>query len=460
MTFARSVLLLSLVAAATLVADEGTTFFRNPALSATTIVFEYGGDLWTVPRSGGQAARLTTGPGEETNPVFSPDGSMVAFSGRYDGNVDVFVVPSAGGVPRRLTWHPGRRRRARLDAGRQARAVQIGAIGRARELSAAVHDRTRRRRRAAAAAAHRLRRRILARRRAHRLRARAAGVHDVEAIPRRPDDADLAGRSGDVANRARAAGQLERLPADVGRRQGLVPLRPRRSGDAVQLRPRHQEGGARGREPRDGLQVGVRRQRRHRDRTVRRSAPLRSQVRPARGAEHQRLGRSRRGARALRQGWHAPDQRLDFAERSPRGVRGARRDHHGAGGKRRRAESHEHTRRDGAQPGVVARRRQRRVFLGRVRRVRAAHRAAGRQERAAQDCPGSESTIYRAPRWSPDSKKIAFVDVHLSLWYVDLDSGKPVRVAKDRYLRTSPTWPRRGRRIRNGWPTRRASTTT
>ena len=98
---------LSLVAAGTLVADEGTTFFRNPALSATTIVFEYGGDLWTVPRSGGQAARLTTGPGEETNPVFSPDGSMVAFSGRYDGNVDVFVVPSSGGVPKRLTWHPG-----------------------------------------------------------------------------------------------------------------------------------------------------------------------------------------------------------------------------------------------------------------------------------------------------------------------------------------------------------------
>ena len=42
--------LMCLLAAATLVADEGTTFFRNPALSATTIVFEYGGDLWTVPR--------------------------------------------------------------------------------------------------------------------------------------------------------------------------------------------------------------------------------------------------------------------------------------------------------------------------------------------------------------------------------------------------------------------------
>ena len=74
MALARFVLLLSLVAAATLTADEATTFFRNPAISATTIIFEYGGDLWTVPRTGGPAARLTTGPGEETNPVFSPDG--------------------------------------------------------------------------------------------------------------------------------------------------------------------------------------------------------------------------------------------------------------------------------------------------------------------------------------------------------------------------------------------------
>ena len=154
---------------------------------------------------------------------------------------------------------PGSRCGARLDTGRQARALRLGPVGGAGRLSAAVHDRPRRRRRAAAAAAHRLRRRILARRRAHRLRAAAARVHDVEAIPRRPDDADLARRSGDLADRAGAAGQLERLPAHVGRRQGLVSLGPRRSGDALQLRPRHEEGGARGREPRDGLQVGIRR---------------------------------------------------------------------------------------------------------------------------------------------------------------------------------------------------------
>ena len=50
--------------------------------------------------------RLTSGAGVETNPVFSPDGSTIAFTGEYDGNVDVYTVPAAGGVPKRLTWHP------------------------------------------------------------------------------------------------------------------------------------------------------------------------------------------------------------------------------------------------------------------------------------------------------------------------------------------------------------------
>ena len=99
--------LMCLLAAGTLSADEGPAFYRNPTVSATAIVFEHGGNVWSVPRQGGQAVRLTAGPGEETNPVFSPDGSTVAYQGRYDGNVDVFVVPVAGGVPRRLTWHPG-----------------------------------------------------------------------------------------------------------------------------------------------------------------------------------------------------------------------------------------------------------------------------------------------------------------------------------------------------------------
>lgn len=87
--------------------DAGPYLFRNPSISRTEVVFEYGGDLWIAARSGGVARRLTSGPGAETNPVFSPDGTMIAFTGQYDGSVDVFVVAAAGGVPKRLTWHPG-----------------------------------------------------------------------------------------------------------------------------------------------------------------------------------------------------------------------------------------------------------------------------------------------------------------------------------------------------------------
>jgi tricorn protease len=87
-------------------AQEKPLLLQKPALSKTRIAFTFAGDLWIAPREGGEAVRLTTGVGFETNPIFSPDGAMIAFAGQYDGNTDVFVVPSSGGSPRRLTWHP------------------------------------------------------------------------------------------------------------------------------------------------------------------------------------------------------------------------------------------------------------------------------------------------------------------------------------------------------------------
>ena len=59
--------------------------FRQPTISKTAIVFSFAGDLWIVARGGGDAKRLTTGIGIETNPYFSPDGNWVAFTGQYEG---------------------------------------------------------------------------------------------------------------------------------------------------------------------------------------------------------------------------------------------------------------------------------------------------------------------------------------------------------------------------------------
>jgi len=58
---------------------------REPALSATEICFSFAGDLWTVPRSGGAAHRLTASPGNESGCHFSPDGKWVASKGMTPG---------------------------------------------------------------------------------------------------------------------------------------------------------------------------------------------------------------------------------------------------------------------------------------------------------------------------------------------------------------------------------------
>src|SRR5215204_5611572 len=81
--------------------------FRQPTMNKTHIVFAFAGDLWKVSRDGGAAERLTSGTGTEANPVFSRDGSQIAFTGEYDGNIDVYVIPATGGEPRRVTYHAG-----------------------------------------------------------------------------------------------------------------------------------------------------------------------------------------------------------------------------------------------------------------------------------------------------------------------------------------------------------------
>ncbi len=100
-------IILILALGTTLLAMDDARLLRSPDISGHRIVFVYGGDLWTVADSGGSAVRLTSHPGIESAPMFSPDGRWIAFSGQYDGNTDVYVIPSSGGVPRRLTYHPG-----------------------------------------------------------------------------------------------------------------------------------------------------------------------------------------------------------------------------------------------------------------------------------------------------------------------------------------------------------------
>lgn len=78
---------------------------RFPAIHGDKIAFVYGGDIWTANVNGGSAQRITSSPGSESWPRYSPDGKWIAFSGQYDSAIpSVYVVPAEGGSPTRLTF--------------------------------------------------------------------------------------------------------------------------------------------------------------------------------------------------------------------------------------------------------------------------------------------------------------------------------------------------------------------
>lgn len=87
-------------------AQEETLLLRNPSVSQSHVAFVYGGDIWIADKSGANARRLTSNPGVELNPIFSPDGQRIAFTGNYDGNTDVYTISIYGGDPQRVTFHP------------------------------------------------------------------------------------------------------------------------------------------------------------------------------------------------------------------------------------------------------------------------------------------------------------------------------------------------------------------
>jgi len=98
--------LLTLVLSASAVAQENLTrLLRQPDIHGDTVAFVYAGDLWLASAKGGDARRLTSDPGMEYFPKFSPDGRWIAFTGDYSGSRQVFVISVDGGPPRQLTYY-------------------------------------------------------------------------------------------------------------------------------------------------------------------------------------------------------------------------------------------------------------------------------------------------------------------------------------------------------------------
>jgi tricorn protease len=79
---------------------------RFPQPFGDSIVFVASGNVWSVPKSGGSATRLTSAPGQDMFPRVSPDGKWIAYTEASKAGTDIWVIPAAGGAARRLTFHP------------------------------------------------------------------------------------------------------------------------------------------------------------------------------------------------------------------------------------------------------------------------------------------------------------------------------------------------------------------
>ncbi len=88
---------------------QGRHYFYDPSLSPTSneIAFVSGGDIWTVPATGGEARLLVSHPAMETRPLFSPDGTSLAFHSTRSGNGDIYILDLQSNVVRRLTYDDG-----------------------------------------------------------------------------------------------------------------------------------------------------------------------------------------------------------------------------------------------------------------------------------------------------------------------------------------------------------------
>ena len=83
--------------------DEATWMSLDLSPDGRTIIFELLGDIYTVDAEGGQATALLTGLAFESQPAWSPDGSLIAFLSDRDGAENLWIANPDGSEPRKLS---------------------------------------------------------------------------------------------------------------------------------------------------------------------------------------------------------------------------------------------------------------------------------------------------------------------------------------------------------------------
>ena len=411
---ARALALIGFVVVAqTAAAQPSTTDTRllaQPAMSATQIAFAYAGDLWTARLDGSDVRRLTTADGDESNPVFSPDGKCIAFTGNYDGNLDVYVI--AGRRGRAAAGSPGIPATTSPEALRPTATLLFTSA--ARGLLGPLHP-----------ALHRAGRRAAPNpgfrfptRRRRPIRPTAGSSPTTRSAAPSSNGRIIAGGpvsqlwlidtpTWDVEKIPQPAGRSNDIDPDVAR-PDVVCFRSDRDGEFNLYKyDRRTKAVTRVTDPRrfpGDRRVG------RRGKIVYEQAGWLHLLDPAAGQRNTAQDRRRRPtcarpAPALGQGRRFRPQHLPLAERRPGGVRVPRRDRHRAGREGRSAQPDQHARRPRALAGLVARRQADRLLLRRGRRIRACTSAPqdGKGEHRVIELHGAG--FYSGLDWSPDGQE-------------------------------------------------------